>query len=76
MMTSAYPWFFQLLTWIIPVITAVSWRECAKVIISDHRGDSTANMIGLGSFSSFKNLDPIGSAISPLLLALRHKSFV
>ena len=75
-MVGAYPWFFELLTWLIPIITAVSWRETVKVIVSSYRGDSTASMIGLGSFKSLKNLDPIGSAIAPLILVLRHKGFV
>ena len=71
-MIDAYRWFFMLFIWVIPTLTAVSWREAVKAHLSHYRGDSTAKMLGLGSFSPIKNIHPIGSAVSPLLLILKH----
>ena len=67
-----YPWFFELLIWLLPILTAVSWREAVKAWVSHLRGDSTAKMLGYGSFSLIKNLHPFGSLVAPLILALRH----
>lgn len=69
-MVQSHLWFFKLLIWLIPVLTAISWREAVKAWVSHFRGDSTAKMFGLASFSLTKNLNPLGSALSPLLLIL------
>lgn len=71
-MIDTYRWFFLLFIWVIPTLTAVSWREAIKAHLSHFRGDSTAKMIGLGSFALHKNIHPIGSALSPLVLILKH----
>ncbi|MEC7030794.1 MAG: site-2 protease family protein [Pseudomonadota bacterium] len=75
-MLKTYPWIFELFIWLIPTVTAISWREATKVRLCKLRGDATASMVGLGSFMSFKNLDPIGSAIAPILMIFRHKEFI
>ncbi len=75
-MENTYPWIFELLAWLVPTFTAISWREAIKVRLCNLRGDSTAHMVGLGSFSLSKHLDPIGSALAPLLMILRHKEYI
>lgn len=75
-MLQTYPWIYELFIWLIPTLTAVSWREAIKVRLCKLRGDSTAHMVGLGSFSISKNLDPIGSALAPIIMILRHKDFI
>lgn len=70
------PWFIDLACWILPLLTAVSWREAIKTHACHYRGDTIAKMIGLGSFSLTKNLDAFGSALAPILLIIRNKGFV
>ncbi|MCP8352008.1 site-2 protease family protein [Candidatus Synchoanobacter obligatus] len=75
-MTSTYPWIINIFVWFLPVLTAISWREAIKAWVCHYRGDSTAKMAGLGSFSLMKNLDPIGSALAPFVLIIRHIGFI
>ena len=70
------PWFIDLACWILPLLTAVSWREAIKTHACHYRGDTIAKMIGLGSFSLTKNLDAFGSALAPILLIIRNKGYV
>lgn len=68
-MISHYHWFFELLLWIPPTLIAISWRETVKAWVCHYRGDPTIQSVGGTSFG-FKNLDPIGSALAPVLLII------
>lgn len=66
-----YKWFYELLIWMPPTLLAISWREAVKAWVYNWREHSTSNRPLKASFD-FTNLDPIGSAIAPVLLILAH----
>jgi len=76
MIAESHPWFMDLAAWVLPLLTAVSFREAIKTHACHYRGDTIAKMVGLGSFSLTKNLDPFGSALGPLVLIIRQKGLV
>lgn len=72
-MLAHYRWFFELLIWLPPTLMAISWRESIKAWICHLRGDPTIKSVGSTSFA-MGNLDPLGSALAPVLLIIGHSS--
>jgi Zn-dependent protease len=66
----------ELTLWIIPVVTAVTWREAAKAWVCHMLGDSHAKRSGFITLNPLSHLDPIGSLLIPFLLILRHQPAV
>ena len=54
----------------LPVLLAITVHEAAHGIVANWRGDRTAAILGRLTLNPLKHIDPIGTVIVPLLLAM------
>jgi Zn-dependent protease len=65
----------QVITIIIQIVVllfAISLHEAAHAWMASRLGDQTARMLGRVTLNPIKHIDPIGTVLFPLLLALTH----
>lgn len=65
----------QVLTIIIQLVVllfAISLHEAAHAWMASRLGDQTARMLGRVTLNPIKHIDPIGTVLFPLLLAVTH----
>ncbi len=60
----------------LPVIFAITLHEAAHAFAARHFGDLTAYSLGRMSLNPVKHIDPIGTIIIPLVLALLSSPFL
>jgi Zn-dependent protease len=60
----------------IPVIFAITLHEAAHGYVARYFGDSTAYLQGRVSLNPLKHVDPIGTILIPLVLALASAPFL
>lgn len=60
------------LTWIIPLVIAITFHEAAHGYVARMFGDRTADRMGRISLNPLKHIDPFGTVLMPLLLAISH----
>ena len=60
----------------IPVVFAITLHEAAHGYVAKHFGDATAYLQGRVSLNPLKHVDPIGTILIPLVLALLPFGFV
>jgi Zn-dependent protease len=58
------------LTWIIPLVIAITFHEAAHGYVARMFGDRTADRLGRITLNPLKHVDPFGTVAMPLLLAL------
>jgi len=59
-------------TWLLPIIMAITLHEAAHAWMAERCGDNTASLLGRVTFNPIKHIDPIGTLLLPgLLLALK-----
>jgi Zn-dependent protease len=63
---------FQIATWLIPLVIAIVLHEIAHGLVARRLGDPTAEQAGRLTFNPVKHIDPFGTVILPLILALSH----
>ena len=63
---------FQIATWLIPLIIAIVFHEVSHGLVARRLGDPTAEERGRLSFNPVRHIDPFGTVILPLLLAITH----
>jgi len=63
---------FQIATWLIPLIIAIVFHEVSHGLVARRLGDPTAEERGRLSLNPVRHIDPFGTLILPLLLALSH----
>src|SRR5436190_13299039 len=63
---------FQIATWLIPLIIAIVFHEVSHGLVARRLGDPTAEERGRLSLNPIKHVDPFGTVILPLLLAISH----
>ena len=68
--------FYNVSTWIIPVLIAVTIHEAAHGYTANLLGDDTAKKLGRVTLNPFKHVDRIGTIILPLLLILIKSPFI
>jgi len=68
--------FFEVSTWVIPVIVAITFHEAAHGFVALLCGDQTAWQLGRVSFNPLKHIDPFGTLLLPGLLLLLRSSFL
>ena len=61
---------FDIATWIIPLTTAIVFHEVAHGLTARHFGDMTAARAGRLSLNPLRHVDPFGTVILPLMLAI------
>src|SRR4051812_9047138 len=62
----------QIAVWLVPLIIAIVFHEVAHGLVARRLGDPTAQEAGRLTFNPIKHIDPFGTVILPLLLAISH----
>ena len=63
---------YSIATWLIPLIIAIVFHEVAHGLVARRFGDTTAERQGRLTLNPIKHIDPFGTLILPMLLALAH----
>jgi len=56
--------------WIVPLVIAIVFHEVAHGLVARHFGDMTAARLGRLSLNPLRHIDPFGTVILPLILAV------
>ncbi|WP_405051849.1 site-2 protease family protein [Sphingomonas sp.] len=64
--------FYQIATWLVPLIIAIVFHEVAHGLVARRFGDPTAAEQGRLTLNPIRHVDPFGTIILPMLLALAH----
>jgi Zn-dependent protease len=67
---------YELSTWIIPLVVAITFHEAAHGYVARLLGDNTAWLRGRVTFNPIKHIDPFGTILLPALLMLMHSPFL
>jgi Zn-dependent protease len=67
---------YEVSTWIIPLVLAITFHEAAHGYIARLLGDNTAWRLGRVSFNPLKHIDPFGTILLPALLMITHSPFL
>jgi Zn-dependent protease len=62
----------QIAMWLVPLVIAIVFHEIAHGLVARWLGDNTAADLGRLTLNPIKHIDPFGTVILPLLLALSH----
>ena len=63
---------YSIATWLIPLIIAIVFHEVAHGLVARRFGDTTAERKGRLTLNPLKHVDPVGTIILPIALALSH----
>jgi Zn-dependent protease len=66
--SDSLPW--KLATWLIPLIIAIVFHEVAHGWVANMLGDPTARLRGRLTFNPVKHVDPFGTVLLPMVLAV------
>ncbi|HMC91303.1 MAG TPA: site-2 protease family protein [Allosphingosinicella sp.] len=61
---------FRAATWLIPLVVAIVFHEVAHGWVANVFGDPTARRLGRLSLNPVRHVDPVGTIILPLVLAV------
>ena len=64
--------FYQIAVWLVPLIIAIVFHEVAHGLVARRLGDPTAAERGRLTLNPIRHVDPFGTVILPMLLALAH----
>lgn len=62
----------EIATWLIPLIIAIVFHEVAHGLVARRLGDPTAQQKGRLSLNPIRHIDPFGTVLLPMLLAISH----
>jgi Zn-dependent protease len=63
---------YQIAVWLVPLVIAIVFHEVAHGLVARRLGDPTAAERGRLTLNPIRHIDPFGTVILPLLLAIRH----
>ena len=63
---------YQIAVWLIPLVIAIVFHEIAHGLVARQLGDPTAQERGRLTLNPIKHVDPFGTVILPLILAISH----
>ena len=63
---------YQIAVWLIPLVIAIVFHEIAHGLVARQLGDPTARERGRLTLNPIKHVDPFGTVILPLILAISH----
>ncbi len=63
---------YEVAVWLIPLVIAIVFHEVAHGLVARGLGDPTAQERGRLTLNPVKHIDPFGTVILPLLLAISH----
>jgi len=58
--------------WLVPLVIAIVFHEVAHGLVARRLGDTTAERKGRLTLNPVKHIDPFGTVILPMLLAISH----
>jgi Zn-dependent protease len=61
---------YQITTWILPVLFAVTFHEASHGFVAWRLGDDTAYRLGRVTFNPLRHIDPFGTVVLPAMLLL------
>ena len=67
-MTESLPW--KVATWLIPLVIAIVFHEVSHGLVANALGDPTAKQRGRLTFNPIKHVDPFGTVLLPMVLAV------
>ena len=67
---------YEISTWIIPLVIAITFHEAAHGYAARLFGDRTAWLAGRVSLNPLKHVDPFGTVLLPALLIATHSPFL
>src|SRR5882757_3535431 len=65
-------WIYNVATWLVPLAIAIVFHEVSHGRVANWFGDTTAAERGRLSFNPLRHVDPFGTVLLPLLLALSN----
>ena len=63
---------YQIAVWLVPLVIAIVFHEVAHGLVARRLGDPTAEEQGRLSLNPIRHVDPFGTVILPLILAISH----
>ena len=57
-------------TWLVPLVIAIVFHEVAHGLVARRLGDPTAHRMGRLTLNPLKHIDPFGTVVLPMLLAI------
>ena len=63
---------YQIAVWLVPLVVAIVFHEVAHGLVARRLGDPTAEERGRLSLNPIRHIDPFGTVILPLILAVTH----
>ena len=63
---------YSITTWLVPLIIAIVFHEVAHGLVARRFGDPTAERMGRLTLNPIKHVDPVGTLMLPMLLAIAH----
>ena len=62
--------FYTIATWLVPLTIAIVFHEVAHGLVARRLGDPTAERLGRLTLNPIKHVDPVGTIILPMALAI------
>ena len=63
---------YQIAVWLIPLVIAIVFHEVAHGYVARLFGDHTAERTGRLTLNPIRHVDPVGTVVVPMVLALAH----
>lgn len=63
---------YQIAVWLVPLVIAIVFHEVAHGLVARRLGDPTAEERGRLSFNPIRHVDPVGTIVLPMILAISH----
>jgi Zn-dependent protease len=61
---------YSIATWLVPLVIAIVFHEVAHGLVARQFGDPTAERMGRLTLNPIKHVDPVGTLILPMILAV------
>ena len=61
---------YSIATWLVPLVIAIVFHEVAHGLVARRFGDPTAERAGRLTLNPIKHVDPVGTVVLPLILAV------
>ena len=63
---------YEIAVWLVPLVIAIVFHEVAHGLVARKLGDTTAERKGRLSLNPIRHIDPFGTLVLPMLLAISH----
>ena len=63
---------YDIAVWLVPLVIAIVFHEVAHGLVARRLGDPTAERKGRLSLNPIRHVDPFGTVILPMILAISH----